>query len=139
MTTPDGSDARTDLADDSTVKSALTPCGRCGHPRNMHPSRCAEPSCGCSAWRKSRPVRRDLETMDYLGAARRFIRAAGRRVAECDEPELAAMLELQAVLDAAIADAVMGQKTRKSWAQIALGTGTTRESAYQRWGRKVKS
>jgi hypothetical protein len=77
--------------------------------------------------------------MDYLGAARRFIRAAGRRVAECDEPELAAMLELQAVLDAAIADAVMGQKTRKSWAQIALGTGTTRESAYQRWGRKVKS
>lgn len=71
--------------------------------------------------------------MDYLGAARRFIRAAGRRVGECDEPELAALLALQADLDAAIAAAVVAQKSRKSWAQIALGTGTTREAAYQRW------
>jgi hypothetical protein len=75
--------------------------------------------------------------MEYLGAARRFIRAAGRRVGDCDEPELAALLELGAVLDDAIADAVIAQKARKSWAQIALGTGTTREAAYQRWNRRV--
>lgn len=78
--------------------------------------------------------------MEYLGAARRFIRAAGRRVAECDEPELAGLLALRSVLDDAIADAVRGQREQygKSWAQIALATGTTREAAYQRWGRKTK-
>lgn len=75
--------------------------------------------------------------MDYLGAARRFIRAAGRRVGECDEPELAALLALRSDLDAAIAEAVAGQKRNgKSWAGIALATGTTREAAYQRWGKK---
>ena len=74
--------------------------------------------------------------MEYLGAARRFIRAAGRRVRECDEHELAALLALRADLEAAIADAVDGQKERKSWASIALATGTTREAAYQRWGRR---
>lgn len=75
--------------------------------------------------------------MDYLGAARRFIRAAGRRVGECDEAELAALLDLQTALDEALADAVAGQRTYgKSWAGIARGTGTSREAAFQRWGRK---
>lgn len=74
--------------------------------------------------------------MDYLGAARRFIRAAGRRVAECDEIELAELIALRATVEAAIDEAVAGQKTRKSWAGIALATGTTREAAYQRWGRR---
>lgn len=76
--------------------------------------------------------------MDYLGAARRFIQAAGRRVGECDEPELAQLLALQTTLDESIADAVAGQRRHgKSWAGIALATGTTREAAYQRWGRRV--
>lgn len=74
--------------------------------------------------------------MGYLGAARRFIRAAGRRVAECDEIELAELIAMRTVLEAAIDQAVAGQKTRKSWAGIALATGTTREAAYQRWGRR---
>jgi hypothetical protein len=74
--------------------------------------------------------------MDYLGAARRFIRAAGRRVAECDEYELAELIALRNDLETAIDEAVAGQKTRKSWAGIALATGTTREAAYQRWGKK---
>lgn len=75
--------------------------------------------------------------MEYLGAARRFIRAAGRRVGDSDEYELTELLALQGVLDESIADAVRRQKAGgKSWAQIALGTGTTREAAYQRWGRK---
>lgn len=74
--------------------------------------------------------------MEFLGAARRFMRAAGRRVGECDEPELAALLELRSEFDAAIADAVAGQKAHgKSWAAIALATGTTREAAFQRWGK----
>lgn len=75
--------------------------------------------------------------MDYLGAARRFIRAAGRRVGECDEHELAELIALGDALDAAIAEAVAGQRSHgKSWAAIARGTGATREAAYQKWGRK---
>lgn len=80
--------------------------------------------------------RRDVETMDYLGAAARFIRAAGRRVGECDEHELAALLQLRHTLDTAIAAAIEGQRSNgKSWAGIARGTGTSREAAYQKWGK----
>lgn len=87
--------------------------------------------------RRSKRPRRVVETMDYIGAATRFIRAAGRRVGECDEPELAALLALRNDLDDAITDAVHGQRARgASWAQIALATGATREAAYQRWGKK---
>lgn len=86
--------------------------------------------------RRSKRPRKDVETMDYLGAARRFIMAAGRRVADCDEHELAELIRLRAVVEEAIDIAVSGQKTRKSWAGIALATGTTREAAYQRWGRR---
>lgn len=87
--------------------------------------------------RRSKRPRKDVETMDYLGAARRFIQAAGRRVGECDEPELAEMLALQSVLAGAIQNAVDGQREHgKSWAHIALATGGSREAAFQRWGRK---
>lgn len=85
--------------------------------------------------RRAKRPRRDVETMDYLGAARRFIRAAGRRVADADEYELAELLALRTVLDDTIAEAVRGQKTRKSWAAIAFATGTSREAAYQKWGK----
>lgn len=89
-----------------------------------------------TAPRRSKRPRKDVETTEFLGAARRFIRAAGRRVGECDEHELAALLALQGDLDAAIAAAVAGQRSYgKSWAGIARGTGTTREAAYQRWGK----
>lgn len=87
--------------------------------------------------RRSKRPKQERETGAYLGAARRFILAAGRRVAEGDEPELAGLLALQEVLDSAIAEAVAGQRSHgKSWARIALGTGTSREAAYQRWGKK---
>lgn len=87
--------------------------------------------------RRAKRPRKDVETMDYLGAARRFIRAAGRRVGQCDEPELAELIALRAHLETAIADAVAGQRRQgKSWAQIALGTGTTREAAFERYRAK---
>jgi uncharacterized protein with PIN domain len=77
-----------------------------------------------------------VETSDYLKAAKRFIRAAGRRVADADEVELAELLTLQATLDEAIQTAVDGIRDRgMSWAYIATATGTTRQAAYQRWGR----
>lgn len=103
-----------DLTDDSRVKSDFTEKRRAKRPK------------------------KDVETTEFLGAARRFIRAAGRRVGECDEYELAALLDLRTDLDAAIADAVAGQRAYgKSWADIARGTGASREAAFQKWGKNV--
>lgn len=80
-----------------------------------------------------------VETIPYLAAAKRFIRAAGRRVADADEIELAELLTLQTTLDEAIQTAVDGIRSRgESWAYIATATGTTRQAAFQRWGRGQK-
>lgn len=77
-----------------------------------------------------------VETSEYLKAAARFIRAAGRRCAEADEVELGELLSLYAVLDEAVQTAVDGQRDRgQSWAYIAQATGKTRQAAFQRWGR----
>lgn len=78
-----------------------------------------------------------VETTEYLKAAARFIRAAGRRVADADEVELQELLKLQAVLDEAVQAAVDGQRARGlSWAYIASATGKTRQAAFQRWGKR---
>lgn len=83
----------------------------------------------------ARRARRERETTEYLAAARRFIRAAGRRVAEADEVELGLLLELRHDLDVAITDAVNGQRARgMSWAYIAAAMGTTRQAAHARFG-----
>ena len=77
----------------------------------------------------------ERETLAFIQAARRFIRAAGLRVGNCDEPELAALIALQADLNEAIATAVKGQRSvGRSWAYIALATGTSRQAAFQKWG-----
>lgn len=77
-----------------------------------------------------------VETNEYLQAAKRFIRAAGRRVAVGDEVDLAEMLTLQAVLDEAIQAGVDGMRQQgHSWAYIAAGAGTSRQAAFQRWGQ----
>lgn len=80
--------------------------------------------------------RREVETIDYVKAAARFIRSAGKRVGEGDEHELTALLALQGVFDAAVQEAVNGQRGfGKSWAAIGLAAGTSKEAAWQRWGR----
>ena len=82
--------------------------------------------------RRARPV----ETTDYLRAAARFLRGAGRRVADADPEDLAELLALRQVLDEAIATAVTGQREQwgRSWADIARAAGTTRQAAHERWG-----
>ena len=89
--------------------------------------------------RRKRP-KQERETLAFISAASRFIRAAGARTANGDEPELAALLSLQADLDAAIQAAVDGQlAVGRSWAHIALATGKTRQAAFRRWGsRKIE-
>lgn len=106
--------ARADSEPETTVKLHLTPV------------------------RRSKRPRRDVEAMEFLGAVGRFLRAAGRRVgSDGDELELAALIAVRVQLDDAIRAAVTAQKERgKSWADIARGTGTTREAAFQKWGGK---
>lgn len=79
---------------------------------------------------------RERSTEDYLGAVRRMLRAAAKRVAEGDEFELAELLSLQSDLEWAVGQAVAGQRINgaKSWAMIGDGAGTTRQAAQMRWG-----
>jgi DNA-binding phage protein len=79
-----------------------------------------------------------VETLEYLSAAKRFIRAAGRRVAEADEIELGELMTLHDVVDEALLTAVRGLRARgQSWAYIASATGVTRQAAFKRWGSQV--
>jgi hypothetical protein len=79
-----------------------------------------------------------IETMEYLAMMRRMLRAAGRRVADADEVELAELVKLRDELEAAIATAVTGQHDRGvSWRGIAAGLGMTRQSAHERYARKL--
>ena len=103
------------MTSDSAVKLSLTPA------------------------KSSKRARRDVETSGprgYMAAARRFIRAAGRRAGEGDEFELAELYALRTVLDEAMRDAINGQQSYgKSWAHIGAALGMTREAAWQRWGK----
>jgi hypothetical protein len=84
-------------------------------------------------------VRRERETSDYLKDLTRLIRAAGRRVADADGPELAQLLALMPVMEEAAAMGVKGQLERGSWAYVAEALGTTRQSAHERWAPKVRA
>lgn len=81
--------------------------------------------------------RREVETMEFLDTVvSRTIRRAGERVGDSDEPELVRLLQMRAELDAAIAVAVAGQRTRSSWEKLGSALGMTRQAAFQKWGRK---
>jgi len=82
--------------------------------------------------------KRYRETTEYLAAARRFIRAAGRRVADADEHELEGLLGLADIVAEAIQHAVDGQRAMgKSWSDIARATGKTPQAAHKRWSRDL--
>lgn len=78
-----------------------------------------------------------VETPEYLAMVGRMIRAAGRRVADADDVDLADMARLRDELDAAIAAAVTGQRSKhgRSWADVARPFGITKQAAQQRWGK----
>lgn len=77
-----------------------------------------------------------IETLPFLAAVRRMIRAAGRRVADADEFELAELIALEVEVKLAIQTAVDGQLAiGRTWAHIASAAGTTRQAAHKRWGR----
>jgi hypothetical protein len=78
-----------------------------------------------------------VETMDYLSMVRRMIRAAGKRVAWADEPELRELVDMRKHLDEAIQHAVERQRDRGvTWQRIGDALGITRQAAQERF--KVK-
>jgi hypothetical protein len=82
---------------------------------------------------------RYVETREYLGFVRRGIRALTRRVGEqADIEMLSEMLQLQKDLDAVIATTVAGlRRDNYSWAEIAERAGVRRQSAHERWAKRV--
>lgn len=80
----------------------------------------------------------ERETFEYAAMMRRMIRAHGRRVADADPEDLTDLIALRGELEAAIADAIAGQRQRydRSWSDIARGLGTTRQAAYQRYASR---
>lgn len=75
-----------------------------------------------------------VETTEFLGMVRRMLRAAGRRVADADEYELAELVALRAELEDAISRAVHGQRDAgRSWAAIGAALGIARQSAHERY------
>jgi hypothetical protein len=76
-----------------------------------------------------------VETTEYLAMVGRMLRAAGRRVAEADEPELQQLIALRAEMDEIIRDAVLGQRANldRSWTWVGEALGLTRQGARQRY------
>lgn len=82
--------------------------------------------------------RRELETPAYVDFVRRIIRRAGKRVAVGDDWELGELISLREEVEDAITTAVIGLRTQgHSWTYIADGLGITRQSAHERYGKKV--
>lgn len=75
-----------------------------------------------------------IETPEYAAMLRRMIRRYGERVGDDDPIDLTEMLAVRDAFDAAIAEAVAGQRERGySWREIGEALGITREAAWQRF------
>lgn len=79
---------------------------------------------------------RERSAEEVAGAARRMIRALGRRVGECDPVDLHLIADLRAEVEAAFLAAMREQHagTGFSYAEIAAGLGTSRQAIAKRLG-----
>ena len=82
---------------------------------------------------------KQVETSDYLKMVSRMIRAAGRRVADADEHELAQLVDLRDHLEQSIKFAIQGQRSSgRSWSHVGQALGLSRQGAFQRYGNSEK-
>lgn len=90
---------------------------------------------------RRRRLTQETETPDYAAMLSRMLRAYGRRVGDGDEVDLARMVEFRDELEAAIGEAVRGQRERhgRSWAYVAAGLGITRQAAQMHYGGEAAS
>jgi hypothetical protein len=80
-----------------------------------------------------------IDTDAYLRMTARIVSGAGRRVADADPEDLAALLKLRDAVDQAILQAVAGLRASGcTWQDIGDAIGTTRQAAIMRWARKVE-
>jgi hypothetical protein len=76
------------------------------------------------------------EISEYIHFMRRIIRAAGQRIADADPQQLRDLIDLRSDLDEAIGAAVVGLKeSGATWADIGAATGTSRQAAFEKWGK----
>lgn len=77
---------------------------------------------------------RERSTEEVAGAARRMIRALGRRVGDADPVDLQLIVELRADVEAAFLAAMREQHegTGFSYAEIAAGLGTSKQAVAKR-------
>lgn len=87
--------------------------------------------------RKSTP-RREIENARFVLMVQRMIRTMGKRVANADSEDLTMLLELRQKTDDALLVAVRGLRASgHTWEQIGEASGTTRQAALMRWGKRV--
>lgn len=79
-------------------------------------------------------TKREVEFAEFIGAARRFIRAAGRRAEALDPADLPDLLSLREEVEEAITRAVVAQvEFGFSWAEVAEGLGVARQNAWKKY------
>jgi len=79
-----------------------------------------------------------VETSEWLGMLSRMIRAAGKRVADADEHELARLVGMRDELERAIRVAVAGQRQiGRSWDHVGRALGISRQGAFKRYGQST--
>ena len=82
-------------------------------------------------------AKRERETPEVTAGVVRLIRALGRRIGAGDPVDLLELKRLRDAIDAAEREAIDGQReTGFSWTEIAVGIGTTRQNAYQRFANR---
>lgn len=88
--------------------------------------------------RRRRRARTPIETPQFAAMMRRMLRSWARRVGASDPEDLSEMVAYRALLDEAIQDAIdIGRATSPdgwSWTRIGRAVGTTKASAYERYG-----
>lgn len=87
------------------------------------------------AFNDARP-KREIEDPEYAAAARRFVRALGRR-ASSNVQTLAFLAGMSELVDELLTQAVhdlRGEPVCASWAEIADVLGVSRQAAQQRFG-----
>jgi hypothetical protein len=79
-------------------------------------------------------MKRERETSELIGAARRMLKAVGVRAADDDPIIIRQLLELRDFLDEQIAEAVRGQRRYgMTWQTLADELGVTRQACLMRW------
>jgi hypothetical protein len=78
-----------------------------------------------------------IETPEYADMLARMIRAYARRVGDADPVDLERMVEVRALFDEAIGEAVDGLRAADfSWREVGEALGTTRQAAQITYGRR---